>query len=137
MSPEVGRLDEVRADLRSILVAAAPASWDVRAGLTPLRKITRPTVLIDYREISPAPAVGAAFVRCTFDVLIVDHHTDQTRAEDAIDVDVVDMLIALSTHRRARWTSARKTEVTGTPYLGWLLGIDMHAQATPTPEETP
>lgn len=84
--------------------------------------LDRPTVYIEHTGIDPLAAAPVGSVDNTVVVTILDHHTDYTQAEDALDAKVMDLITKLDAHERLNWDNARKVEV-AEKYLGWAISL--------------
>jgi len=127
-TPQLALID-TRAWMVDRLTELVPDTWDVRPGLSPIGTITKPTLLIEYKTIDPFDA-PMGNVRVAFEVYIVDHHEDQSKAEDAVDGYVVALMVALDQHPSISWSTASKTGIADTPYLGWKFTVSAIASKT-------
>lgn len=84
--------------------------------------LDRPTVYIEHTVVNVLVAAPIGSVENTVVVTILDHHTDYDKAEDALDVAVLDLILDLDSHERLAWTKAEKVEVAD-KYLGWAITL--------------
>lgn len=123
-------LADARGYVHQHLTVLLPEEWDIKPGLRPVGKITSPTVYLNYQSIEPITEAGPGNVRCGFEVAVVDPLEDQAKAEDAIDVEVVKLLVALDRHPTISFSRAEKKSIDSTPYLGWVFTVTVIATAT-------
>lgn len=80
--------------------------------------LSRPTIVVRFHEYTPAPnAQGSMFA--TFVVTVASHHKDRSKAEDALDGLLDDVLGALHGISTATWARARKA------LMGQYLAFDI------------
>jgi hypothetical protein len=121
---------KVRESLRAMLAPLVPTTWTiVPYTVKTIGKLDRPTLYIEHVSIDPLAEAPLGDVRATARVTLVSHLTDYVQAEDALDDDVFDLIIALDSHDRLAWTGAEKLKVAD--YLGWQITLTHLATKEP------
>lgn len=140
MSPNPPKsLDKVRANVLAEIVPLCPETWDFQPGLAPLTKPSKTTVYTEYTEINPLPKRAIGNVEVSFDLTVVPVFEDVDKAEEEVDADVVDLIVALDGHEWIVWVKAVKKSLAG-KYLGWTISITAIAgtsKTEPDPEPDP
>jgi len=137
MSSEPSPLATVRPWLVERITPYLPEGWDAKPGLVTPGELAKPTVYCEYHSLDRKD-LPPGFVTCHMRLVVVDNHKDVSTAEDEIDAQVLELIIALTLDDQTTWTGARKT-ADFAPYLGWELDVDVIAGLTrpPTPEPDP
>jgi hypothetical protein len=125
--------DTVRSTVVGWLRDLLPSSWDVKAGQAMPGQLARPTLYVNYSGLEPLPAAPLGHVLVTMTLTVADHHADTKLSEDAVDEQVIDLILALDAHPKLAWTSASKLRVEGNDALGWTMTVT--TTATTSKEE--
>lgn len=84
--------------------------------------LSRPTLIVRFHEYTPAPnAQGNMFA--AFVVTIASQNKDRSKAEDALDGLLDDVLAALRSTPNATWSKARKALLG--PYLAFDIDVSL------------
>jgi hypothetical protein len=118
--------ESVREWLSGELTALLPESWRIIPNQRTPETLDTVTVILVHQKINPSPeALGCLTNKVT--LTVVDPHTDSTRAEDALDEEVLALVTALGAHTRIKFTEARKVSINET-YLGWDVDTEVLSQ---------
>lgn len=113
----------VRAQVAEMLAPFLPAEWTVKPHtVKQVTTLARPTLFIEHTTITPLLEAPAEHVQSTVAVTVVSHLTDYQKAEDALDVPVLELLTNLDTHPRLGFERAEKIAVADT-YLAWAITL--------------
>lgn len=132
MSPKP--VDKARANTLAEITPLCPATWDFKPGLAPLKQLSKTTVFMEYTELTRLEEAGPGHIRCGFDLAVVPALEDTTKAEDAVDAAVVDLLLALDGHEWIKWIRGEKKAI-GEQYIGWVISITSIASLSKTEPE--
>lgn len=105
----------------SHLTPLLPKSWAVVDYLTEFDRLSRPTVMVHAINIEKLPASPQGALLVTFEVTILDPHTDSSRAWGVLDDEVVELIQALDTDPALGFTGAIPTVYSNN--FGWNLTI--------------
>ncbi len=117
----------VRDYLKTELTPLLPAGWTIIPNQKMPETITKITVVLKHLTIEPSPANPIGSLNNHVTITVADPHTDQVRAENALDDAVVELLTALDGHSRIVWRPANKVLVNDT-YLGWDIPVEVLTQ---------
>lgn len=110
--------ETVRGWLEEQLVPLLPAKWRVIPYQRMPQTLDRPTVLFKQLSFTPLPEAPAGHLQVEVVITVADPHSDQDRAEDALDDEVLELVFALDSLNNLTWSTAQKVLVNET-YLGW------------------
>lgn len=133
MPSELDELDTVRGAVVAELETLCPTDWDVKPGQVTPGTTARPTLYVNYHRIEPLSEAPIGQVRVGFELTISTHLTDLSKGEDAVDHQVLELILALDAHPTILWTLAEKILVPATENLAWQITVS--TIATTTPEE--
>lgn len=129
-------LATIRKYLRDEIKPQLPTRWRIVPELSEALNLVVPALYFEFtgftREAGGAQ-LPPGHVFCDFTLTIVVPQTDTTKAENAVDAAVVDLILALDTHSTLAWDTASKTRLT-TGQMGWRISLSILA-TTPTPTE--
>ncbi|KRC60917.1 hypothetical protein ASE14_08125 [Agromyces sp. Root81] len=119
--------ETLRTKLTAAVKDALPAGWRFIPNQKTPEKITRVTVTLKHLRIKPLPEAPAAAFTNSVVLTIASPLTDDVKAENALDEDVLTLLhtIAANTAGWMQLDEAEKVRVRdGAPYLGWDCKFD-------------
>ncbi|NYE20514.1 hypothetical protein [Microbacterium immunditiarum] len=113
----------VRAQVAAMLAPFVSDEWTVKPHtVKQVDTLARPTLFIEHTGIDPLEVSPFGHVQSTVVVTVLSHLTDYSKAEDALDVPVLELITDLDTDDRLEFRNARKTSVHDT-YLGWAIEL--------------
>jgi hypothetical protein len=116
--------ETVVGQLRELL----PDTWDVKGGQAKPAKLSRPTLYVNYAALDVLPAAPLAHISVEFVLTVGDFHEDLKLSEDAVDEQIIDLILALDAHPTLAWSRATKLRIEGNDALGWTLGVTTTAR---------
>lgn len=126
-------LGDVRTYVHDEVKPLVPAAWDIKRGIVTPGTLSKTTVFLEYTSIAPLPAAPIGNALCTLNLTVASPLTDESKAEVAVDDNVVDLVLALDGHSRIVWTGAEKKVIEDT-YIAWTVSLNVYARtAKPTP----
>lgn len=114
----------VRDYLTAELTPLLPSTWKIIANQRVPETFDTVAVILKHLHIETLAEAPIGSLRNRVLITIADPHTDQVRAENALDEAVLELCTALDGHSRIIWTGADKVLVTDT-YLGWDITVEV------------
>lgn len=115
----------VREWLEDALKPVLPSGWRIIPNQRIPETIDRITVVIKHIRIAPLAEAPKGHLSNDVIITVADPHTDQARAEDALDDEVLELVNALQTIAGITWTGADKVLVNTTDNLGWDIACSI------------
>lgn len=116
---------QVRPWLAWYLGTMVPSTWRIIPTFTEVETPSKVTVNITHTKIDPHPTVPHSdnlVNECK--VRVVDPKRDNSKAEDALDGEVLELIYALKASERVAWQGAEKIKRDDT-YLGWEITVQV------------
>ncbi|MGV8851715.1 MAG: hypothetical protein ACOH1M_03995 [Rhodoglobus sp.] len=120
-------VNSVRQWIQDELTPLLPTGWKVIPNQVGIETISNVTVVIKHlgiRKLSEAPVYHLSN---DVTITIIDPHTDQVRAENALDDSVLELVTALDSLPGLIFVSAKKVFAEET-YLGWDIETTIHSR---------
>lgn len=117
-------MSSVRQYLDGELTPLLPAGWTLIPNQRMPETISVTTVVLKLLKIEPLPEAPIGSLKNTVTITVADPHTDQAKAEDALDESVLTLTTALDGHKNIIWKDADKVLVNDT-YLGWDISVEV------------
>lgn len=108
----------VRDWLVAELTPLLPAKWKISANQVGVETISNVSVIIKHLGITKLPEAPAHHLANDVTITIIDPHTDQVRAENALDELVLELVTALDSLPGITFVRAKKV-FASEAYLGW------------------
>jgi hypothetical protein len=121
-----------REQLVEALAPLLPKSWKVVPFSRNLDTIAAPTVMVHASRIEKMPEAPGARHTVTFTVSVFDPHDDPSRAQGALDDEVIALIFALDTIRYVKWTSAEASQLGQDGPLGWDITLELSTKKEAT-----
>lgn len=96
----------IRSDLAAALQPSLPKAWRIVPHNTDLDVVDRTVVMLHQKSIERAPEAPAGALRVIFSVLVIQPKVEPGTADDSLDEDVADLLLALDKTRAVTWQRA-------------------------------
>jgi len=124
-----------REQLIDVLTPLMPADWRLIKYQRNIDRIDRLTLIVKQQTIEKLPQAPAGALVTSFTLTLVAPYTDPTKAEDALDAGVMDLLLGLGRMNQTSWSTASKVLVEDT-YLGYDVSIKISTPVTPDQTES-
>lgn len=116
----------VREWLEDELTPLLPTAWKIIPNQVGVETLSKVTVIISHlaiRKLADAPS----YMENDVTITILDPHTDQVRAENDLDDNVLELATALDSLSGLIFQSANKVFAAET-YLGWDIKVSIHSR---------
>jgi hypothetical protein len=123
--------ESVREWLTAQLTPLLPGTWRIIPNQRIPETLDVVTVVLVHQKIKPLPEAQGCLTNAVT-LTVIDPHTDATRAEDALDDEVLALVTAIESNPQINFTEARKVSVNET-YLGWDVDIEVLTQKESQP----
>jgi len=110
--------DTIRGWLETRLKPLLPDAWSFTPTMGMPETLSRITVAIKHMSIDPLAEAPRGHLDNEVVVTVADPHTDQAKAEVALDDQVLELVNALDGIEGLAFKGAKKVSVTDT-YIGW------------------
>lgn len=98
----------IRAQIEASLKPLLPKAWTIVPTQRTLDVFTKPVVMLKQDRIEHAPTAPLAAHLVSFIVTVADPNSDPAAAEDDLDAEVSELLLALGAIDYLNWTEAQK-----------------------------
>ncbi|GAA2951589.1 hypothetical protein [Microbacterium schleiferi] len=124
--------DSIREQVHALLTPIYPDGWTVNPyTVKGVDQLAKTTGYLEHTGIDPEPGAPIGCVRSTVILSVFSHLTDYRKAEDRLDVPVMEFLTALDGLDTIAFTTAQKTTYKDT-YLGWAITLTVLTEKEPT-----
>jgi hypothetical protein len=117
----------VRQWLQDELTPLLPTGWKVLPNQVGTETLSKVTVVIKHLGIKKLSEAPVHHLSNDVTITIIDPHTDQVRAENALDDSVLELVTALDSLPGLTFISAKKVFADET-YLGWDIETTIHSR---------
>lgn len=129
MSPD----STIRNWLAEQLAPLLPSGWKVAAGMGIPATIDRTWVAIKNLRIAPLAEAPTSHLNNFTTVTIASKFTDQAKATDVVDDQVLELVMDLLTIEGLTFIDANKVLVNDT-YIGWDISLSIISRKKETPD---
>lgn len=112
-----------------LITPMLPAEWHkniVWHTVKNIEGLSVPSVFMDFTAMSHAGMPEGAMVD-EFEIALISHLTDYTKAEDLLDPAVRALVRGLDASRQIAWTRSDKRNISG--YLAWVVAVQLPVNA--------
>ncbi|MBH0054482.1 hypothetical protein I6E74_09925 [Salinibacterium sp. SWN139] len=112
----------IREQLADAITPLLPSTWKIVPNQVGVETLSKVTVVIKHLQMSKFPEAPIGHLQHELTITIIDPHTDQVRAENALDDSVLELVTALDSIPGLIIKLAKKV-FTDETYLGWDVEI--------------
>lgn len=116
----------MRSSIVTQIEGELPSSWVVVDDERALNVISKPTVIVSVRSLTPSDFAPLHNMTVNVALLLLSPHTDASKAEDQLDELLVTVLEAFQNMRGLTWVEASKI-VHMDRYMGWEITTEATA----------
>jgi hypothetical protein len=133
-----GDADSVREDLAAFLTSSLPAGWKIVSSTRNIDVSDQIIVQIKHQKMKRLQYAPIGHMEHELTITISSPMLDRDRAEDELDVGVVELVTHLDTLSSLGWTEATKAVVDDQQRIGWDVTVQLLSRPTQKPlGETP
>jgi len=133
-------LATIRKYLRDEIKPQLPTRWRIIPELSEAQNLVVPALYFEFTEVANeigGTPLHAGAVAANFDLIVVTPQTDTTKAENAVDAAVVDLILALDSSEGLFWGPSARKERLATGQMGWRIPVSVLTFTTPAPDPAP